>query len=283
MRSEDASPHSGRVAVLAGCGLGLVAGAAVLFAQTGLPLWTSFTRSGLTDPAEALLLVVCVAGALLAAWVGLGLTCCAAGTAPGVVGAAGRRLARWSPPVSRRIAVVVLGSTLGTAVAPSALATTGTDPARGGVSAIAALPVPSFEAAAPRNAPGTATLPDPGFAQRPSAPKSEGWGADGLSLPAPGWSPSRPVAPAATSASLDVLDPTRHRAHLPELERVVVRRGDTLWAIAARHLGPGATAAEVAHEWPRWQAANLDVIGADPDLLVPGQQLQPPSPNRGTS
>ena len=74
MRSEESSRPTGRVAVLAGCGLGLVAGAMVLFTQTGLPLWTSSVRSGLTDPAEALLLVVCVAGAFLAAWVGLGLT-----------------------------------------------------------------------------------------------------------------------------------------------------------------------------------------------------------------
>ena len=53
-------------------------------------------------------------------------------------------------------------------------------------------------------------------------------------------------------------------------------RGDSLWAIAARHLGPGATDAEVAREWPRWYAANRDTIGADPDLLLPGQVLRVP-------
>ncbi|WP_250279155.1 LysM peptidoglycan-binding domain-containing protein [Frankia sp. Cppng1_Ct_nod] len=59
---------------------------------------------------------------------------------------------------------------------------------------------------------------------------------------------------------------------------VVVLRGDNLWAIAARHLPPGATAAQIAQEWPRWWAANEHVIGPDPDKILPGQRLQPPRP-----
>ncbi|WP_405874443.1 MULTISPECIES: transglycosylase family protein [unclassified Streptomyces] len=42
-----------------------------------------------------------------------------------------------------------------------------------------------------------------------------------------------------------------------------VRKGDTLSKIAARH---GTT-------WQRLYAANKAVIGGDPDLIVPGQQL----------
>ncbi|MCX5244948.1 LysM peptidoglycan-binding domain-containing protein [Streptomyces sp. NBC_00201] len=42
-----------------------------------------------------------------------------------------------------------------------------------------------------------------------------------------------------------------------------VRTGDTLSRIAARH---GTT-------WQRLYAANKDVIGGDPDMIVPGQQL----------
>ncbi len=55
-----------------------------------------------------------------------------------------------------------------------------------------------------------------------------------------------------------------------------MRRGDTLWALAARRLGPDATDAEIAAEWPRWYGANDAVIGSDPDLLLPGQRLSPP-------
>jgi nucleoid-associated protein YgaU len=50
-----------------------------------------------------------------------------------------------------------------------------------------------------------------------------------------------------------------------------------LWGIAARHLGPDASDAEVAREWPRWHAANRDVVGDDPDLLLPGQVLHAPA------
>ena len=58
---------------------------------------------------------------------------------------------------------------------------------------------------------------------------------------------------------------------------LVVRRGDTLWDLVQRHLGPDASDAEVAAEWPRWHEANRDVIGHDPDLLLPGQVLQAPA------
>ncbi len=57
---------------------------------------------------------------------------------------------------------------------------------------------------------------------------------------------------------------------------VVVRQGDTLWQIAARQLGLGASEAEVAAEWPRWYAANRSVIGDDPGLIIPGTVLQAP-------
>ncbi len=58
---------------------------------------------------------------------------------------------------------------------------------------------------------------------------------------------------------------------------VVVQAGDTLWAIAARHLPPDASDAAIAREWPRWHALNADVVGADPDHLLPGQVLTVPA------
>jgi nucleoid-associated protein YgaU len=57
---------------------------------------------------------------------------------------------------------------------------------------------------------------------------------------------------------------------------VVVRPGDTLWAIAADHLGGRADDAATAREVRRWHSANVSVIGADPDLIHPGQRLTPP-------
>ena len=55
-----------------------------------------------------------------------------------------------------------------------------------------------------------------------------------------------------------------------------VRRGDCLWTIAARSLGPGAGAAAIEAAWHDWYRVNRDVIGADPNLLLPGQRLTSP-------
>jgi nucleoid-associated protein YgaU len=79
--------------------------------------------------------------------------------------------------------------------------------------------------------------------------------------PPPSWSPERP-APAELRGS--------------PADGIVVHRGDTLWSIAARHLDPMATAADIDAECHRWFAANRDVIGQDPDVILPGQLLSPP-------
>ena len=60
----------------------------------------------------------------------------------------------------------------------------------------------------------------------------------------------------------------------------VVLRGDCLWHIAEGRLGDqlgrSPTDAEVAAAVRAWWTANADVIGPDPDLLLPGQVLRPP-------
>ena len=59
-------------------------------------------------------------------------------------------------------------------------------------------------------------------------------------------------------------------------QEVVVRSGDTLWTIAAGHLGPEASDVDVAREWPRWFENNRAVIGSNPNALLPGQILKSP-------
>ena len=94
-------------------------------------------------------------------------------------------------------------------------------------------------------------------------------------------------APAASPAAAwpDLTPPTSQPVPNPPSTRwagteadgtVVVAPGDTLWEIAARYLGPNATDEQIAAEWPRWWAANRDVIGPDPNLILPGQRLVPP-------
>ena len=89
--------------------------------------------------------------------------------------------------------------------------------------------------------------------------------------------PDWPLAPAVTHPASSVPDwPTGER---PAGAHVVVR-GDCLWHIATTRLTERRTAApsdaEVAGEVRAWWAANADVIGPDPDLLLPGQVLRPP-------
>ena len=47
-----------------------------------------------------------------------------------------------------------------------------------------------------------------------------------------------------------------------------IKKGDTLWAIAAEHLGNGS-------QYPKIFEANKEVI-KDPDLIYPGQQIRIP-------
>ncbi len=94
----------------------------------------------------------------------------------------------------------------------------------------------------------------------PKAP-NQGHTAGTPAVPLPGWQPT-----------------PRSDAVQESPSEVVVVRGDSLWAIAANHLGPAATDEQIAAEWPRWYAANRLTIGPDPDVILPGHILTPPRP-----
>ena len=96
-------------------------------------------------------------------------------------------------------------------------------------------------------------------------------------------------APAPSSPDQDA----PHRPHprhgtpaeqgAPSQDTVTVRAGDTLWAIAARHLPAGASPAQIDRAWRGWYAANRSEIGNDPNLILPGQQLTAPTTERNSS
>jgi hypothetical protein len=82
--------------------------------------------------------------------------------------------------------------------------------------------------------------------------------------------PDRAVAPAA------------HRRHRPVVrtaaepgapDTYVVRPGDSLWSIARAHPG---VATSVERRWRAIWQANRDLVGDDPDLILPGQALRLP-------
>jgi nucleoid-associated protein YgaU len=77
--------------------------------------------------------------------------------------------------------------------------------------------------------------------------------------------------------------PPTEQSNATGTDQLTVRTGDSLWMIAAHRLGPGASAARIATEWPRWYAANKALIGADPDLIRPGSRLHPPAGRTATT
>jgi hypothetical protein len=170
--------------------------------------------------------------------------------------------ARFSPTFMRRLALAILGLNLvGIPLANAAPA-----PVEPGWS-------PANEATASIGiAAQWASVPGPST-QQLTAPSTE----SGPSEIEPRWQPRAP----ATGPDLLGSRPQRaaEQSASPSQGAVAVTRGDSLWSIAARQLGPMASDIDIALHWPRWYAANRNVIGDDPGLLVPGQILQPPPRN----
>lgn len=81
-----------------------------------------------------------------------------------------------------------------------------------------------------------------------------------------------PVAPPHSVAEPASVAPTS----LPPSTTVTVAPGDTLWSIAAAHLGADASRQEIAASWPGWYDVNRATIGADPDRIRPGTELAVP-------
>ncbi|MET3933339.1 hypothetical protein [Arthrobacter sp. OAP107] len=91
----------------------------------------------------------------------------------------------------------------------------------------------------------------------------------------PQWMPRVPMVQPGVVSSLPAratAGPASTRSEIP------VRAGESLWTIAARELGPGASEVEIAARWPLWYQVNKNIIGADPNSLLPGQLLSPPPP-----
>jgi hypothetical protein len=233
-----------------GVGLGLATAAAALawwsgsVVLHGLP---DVSGAGSVPVAQGLVLLVAVGAGLVAAG---GAVLALLGTLavlPGR-GAAGRvrhRTLRGAPRWAPRAAALLLSLSL--------------------ASPAAALPVHADVPGVVADAPALHAAPEG------DPPPGGGSQADERpGVPLPGWTPAeRAPQPSSVAARLVTAGSAPDRA-------VVVHRGDTLWAIAARHLGPDATAEEIAADWPRWHEVNRAVIGDNPHLILPGQQLLPP-------
>jgi nucleoid-associated protein YgaU len=79
--------------------------------------------------------------------------------------------------------------------------------------------------------------------------------------------------PADPLSGLPLPERAEGPAH-PRDHAVVVRPGDTLWALAEHDLPPSATDRQVSAGWQSVYRRNRGVIGPDPDLIQPGQVLK---------
>ena len=232
-------------------------------------------------------------------WLLVGFALALLAEAPGALGhACGHLAERVSPRIVRRLAqlmtglvfavvsVAGAGAATGAAVATEGPGWPGQSTQSGaeapGIAALSRLPDldrPTLAAGSPggTGAPRPSRMPRLPTAMPPSQtvlPR----------LPTAPAQPSTAGQPGADQLSTD--QRSRQRADTkvgspdepPSGDRaVVVVPGDTLWGIAARELGGEPSNREIAERWPRWYASNRAVIGADPDLILPGQRLSSPS------
>jgi resuscitation-promoting factor RpfA len=202
---------------------------------------------------ELVALASSVIGAGVAAWLSLSLVVATACLVAHAAGRSWRRgeqaVLRWAPRVVRRTLVSAVAAGVGLGL--------------GGVAQAATL---------------DPTVLDPatvGLGWTVTAASSTDTGTPLASLSAGSVSDvSRAVATTPAHSASAASDGVPVGSHL-------VRPGDTLWSIAAEHLAPGADDATIARSWPAWFEANASTIGADPNLLHPGQRLQ--SPDAGAS
>lgn len=243
--------------------------------------WRVVVAPGPTSLPEALTLVVLTAATVLGAWLAVSTGAAVLAHLPGKLGdAADRCAAAWAPAVSRRLAAAVVGAVVGASLTPVAAIADGSTAPHAARATLA----PAFTATssahsttpspapAPTQAPAAAPTPSAAAAPSPAHPAPARAVATSPA-PAPGWTPSRPLQRPQPASSLVTGSVDSHPA-----AEVVVHRGDTLWDIVRRQLGPDASDAEVADAWPAWHHANRTVIGDDPDLILPGQILRPPNP-----
>jgi nucleoid-associated protein YgaU len=287
--SRSRPPRAGRFRgpALAAAGVAALGLLAVRLGEVTRSAWSAVAAGGPASPDDAVAALAATGGLALIAWLAAAVTLSLAAAAAGNRSPTGRVLdraaARIAPVILRNAAAAVLGVVVVTTPAAAQAAVTTSPPAAAQAFAASSSPAPvvAVRSAVAHQELSPAWLPIP--ADR-AAPRG-----DDLQ---PGWVPTRPLdAPGARAhAAAPVLAAPR-RAAASQASEVVVRRGDTLWSIAARHLGPGATDAEIALDWPHWFTANRAVVGSDPDLLRPGQRLRPPpatshedrSPRPGTT
>lgn len=279
-------PPRARGLALAAAGLAAAGLLAERLAETAWRGRSLFTDPQLAAPADGVAALAASAGLVLLAWLVVAAVLSLVSTVLGSRSASGRAVGR----ITGRIAPAVLRNAIAAALGVVVLSA----PVAAHAAAGPARPTAEVSQQAggsvlsPAWLPTTTTAVEPATAASDARPVSSDAPAGSGQAASeregdlrPGWVPTRPLTapgarrPAAPAAP--VTSAPRRAAAADQDDDVVVRRGDSLWSIAARHLGPAATDAEIALDWPRWFTANRTTLGPDPDRLHPGQRLRPPA------
>lgn len=243
-------------------------GVALLVCAAGWALITVLRRAsgtifgpGRTSVDELVTAVAAVAALAVLLWITIGLLAAVIGALPGRFGRPARLLRdRIAPEAARRWAGLLLGVAVASTVVP-------------GGAAAAPVAVVSADIGG-GDTTADVTAPEPNWLPVANPTANPTVSTESDAAPAPQWTPApvRPQPPVSLTAARET------RAGSTAGHEVVVRRGDTLWDLAAAHLGPDASDAEIATEWQHWYLENRLVIGHDPDLILPGQVLTIPMP-----
>ena len=257
--------RSGR---FAGVAAGLTVVERLLLGEVGSPIALARTLGDLggpwADPVASVLALMALSAEALVGYLVVVLALRALGAVPGLTGRAAQRVVlAVTPAVVRRPLDLLVGGTLLVQVALAAPGAPPGDRPSGRYQTVAAasavgrsdglpapgdLALPSREAARFRQPADTREPVEARPTLRRSAAPLPPWLGGGPSKAAPG-----------------------HRA---EAGGYTVEAGDTLWDIAAAHLEPAERSGAAIHRyWRQVYRANRSVVGADPDVIHPGTNL----------
>lgn len=172
------------------------------------------------------------------------------------------RLARWTPAAWRRLVAAAVGMTVASGVAAPAMATTQEEP-----------PVDATPAAGWVQTPDEAQVSSTAV----DVPDPEPGVTAHLVHTEPPTSVTDVADDAAPTVPRDTAQDEAGQNAAGTVDTVTVERGDSLWRITAGLLPADASDGDIAQAWPLLYRQNRDLIGDNPSLIHPGQELTIPS------
>ncbi|WP_402375812.1 LysM peptidoglycan-binding domain-containing protein [Isoptericola rhizosphaerae] len=234
-------------------------------------------------------LLVLTGGTAGAAWMLLSVLAALAGVAAVRRGRSDRTtetiVGRWAPAIVRRLARGAVGAGVGAGLALAPSAALADEPPVPETTPAVVLQL-GWETTGNTTGAADETLPapprtaDPEPDAEPAEPAGPAESAE-PSQPDQPVQPDQPAQPAEPAQTTDDVSPTvtsaQRTSHQDDgADEVVVKRGDTLWDIAGRELPDDASPGDVLRAVTSWHQTNRDVIGDDPDVILPGQVLRAP-------